>query len=465
MQYITITDYLLLPLFLFLIFILAAYYKNKYYPPKHPLRKYFMPALVVKITGSILVGLIYHYYYKGGDTFAFWDHTTTINSSLNDSFGTWFKLVTGSADRFDVDVFPYAAKMIWYTSPPDYVVPAVGAFLGLFTMTTYLPTTVLFCALSFIGVWKMFVVFTKLYPRLTKQMAWSFLFIPSVVLWGSGFLKDTLTFSCIGWVVHYFYLIFFENKKVVKNSIKAAFFLYVLFIVKSYIVMAFLPAALLWGVGLLSYKIKNVRMIVVARYFLYMVSIVALVVVGGRMQTQLFGEYNVESVAFKSMATRDYLFRISNEQEGSGYTLGDMDPTLLGMLEKGPAAINVTLFRPYPWEARKPIVMMSALEALFFLGFTIAVIFRNNPLRVLQRIFADETLQFCLIFTLIFAFAVGISTSNFGSLSRYKIPCMPFYTAFLFILFNPPKEALILRKKKRQRTRIEAPVELEAVTS
>ena len=67
---------------------------------------------------------------------------------------------------------------------------------------------------------------------------------------------------------------------------------------------------------------------------------------------------------------------------------------------------------------------------------------------MVQRILADETLQFCLIFTLIFAFAVGISTSNFGSLVRYKIPCMPFYTAFLIILFYPPKQELVLRKER-----------------
>jgi hypothetical protein len=404
----------------------------------------------LKIFGGLFVGLIYQYYYKGGDTFNYWNHTTIINSSLQDSFTTWLKLITSSADLYDTDVFPYAAQMQWYDSPADYFVPAVGAFLGLFTLTTYLPTTVIYAALSFIGVWKMFVVFTKLYPRLTKQMALAFLFIPSVVFWGSGFMKDTITFSCIGWVTHFVYLIFYENKKIVANSIGALFFLYIIFVIKSYIVMAFLPAALLWGVGLLSYKIKDSRFIIVARYFLYATAIAGLVLIGGRLQTELFGEYNVESVAYKSFVTRDYLYRVSTEQEGSGYTLGDMDPTLLGMIEKAPAGINVTLFRPYPWEARKPIVMLSALEALFFLVFSIAVIFRNNPIRVVQRVLADETLQFCLIFTLIFAFAVGISTSNFGSLSRYKIPCMPFYTAFLFIIFNPPKEELILRKKKKK---------------
>ena len=450
MQYITITDYLLLPFFLFIVFLIASYYRNKYYKKKHPLRKYFMWAFGLKIFGGIFVGLLYYYYYGGGDTLNYWHQTLIINSSLHDSFSTWFRLITNFADMYDTDAYPYTSQMYWYTSPPEFIISAIGAFLGLFTLTTFLPTTVLFTALSFIGIWKMFVVFTKLYPKLIKQMAWAFLFIPSVVFWGSGFMKDTITFSCIGWVVHFFYLIFYENKKPVANSLAAMFFLYIIFIIKSYIVMAFLPAALLWGVGLLSYKIKNQRLIIIARYFLYITAIIGLVVIGGRLQSEMFGEYNVESLASKSYSTRSYLLRVSTEQDGSGYDLGDMDPTLMGMLEKAPAGINVTLFRPYPWEARKPIVMISAIEALFFLLFTLAVLFRNNPLRVLYRILADETLQFCLIFTLVFAFAVGISTSNFGSLSRYKIPCMPFYTAFLFIIFNPPKEELMLKMKKKK---------------
>jgi hypothetical protein len=407
-----------------------------------------MWGLFLKIFGGIFVGLIYQYYYKGGDTLNYWEHALLINSSFQDSFYTWLKVLTGTANLYDVDVFPYTAKMWWYGSTADYVVPQVAAFLGMFTMTTYLPTTVIYAALSYIGIWKMFVVFSKLYPRLTKQMAFAFLFIPSVVFWGSGLMKDTITFSCIGWVTHFCYLIFFENKKIILNSALALFFLYIIYIIKSYIVIAFLPAALLWGVGLLSYKIKDSRLIIFARYFLYAIAIAGIVLIGGRLQAEMFGDYNVENVANKSFVTRDYLYRVSMETDGSGYTLGDFDPTLMGMLEMAPAGVNVTLFRPYPWEAKKPIIMLSALEALFFLVFSIFVVFRNNPLKVLQRVMADETLQFCLVFTLIFAFAVGISTSNFGSLSRYKIPCMPFYTAFLFILFYPPKEEIVLRNKR-----------------
>jgi hypothetical protein len=449
MQYITITDFILLPIYLFVVFLFASYFKNKYYPKNHPLRRYFMPAFTFKIVGAILLGIIYQYYYKGGDTLNYWHQTDVINSSFSDSFGTWIRLITGSADIYDVDVYKYTTQFYWYgISTPEYLISIMGAIIGLFTMTTYLPTAVIFAALSFIGVWKMYVVFTKLYPRLTRQLAFAFLFIPSVIFWGSGFMKDTVTLSCVGWVTHFFYIIFYENKKIVKNSIFALFFLYIIYIIKSYIVMAFLPAILLWGIGLLSYKIKDTRLILFARYFLYASAIGGIIVIGGRLESEMFGEYNVENVAGKSFVTRDYLYRISNEQDGSGYTLGDFDPTLMGMLQMAPAGVNVTLFRPYLWEARKPIVMISALESLLFLIFTIVAIVRNNPIRLIQRIFADETLQFCLVFTLIFAFAVGISTSNFGSLVRYKIPCLPFYTTFLIILFYPPKQELVLRKER-----------------
>ena len=449
MQYITITDFILLPIYLFIVFIFAAHFRNKYYPKGHPLRRFFMPAFTLKIIGAVLLGIIYQFYYNLGDTLNYWRQTEIINSSLSDSFWTWLKLISGSAEIYDVDVYNYTTQFWWYgIRTPEYLISVIGAVIGLFTMTTYLPTAVIFAAISFIGVWKLYIVFTKLYPRLSKQLAYAFLFIPSVIFWGSGFMKDTITLSCIGWVTHFFYIIFYENKKIIANSVFALIFLYIIYIIKSYIVMAFLPAILLWGVGLLSYKIKNTRLILFVRYFLYASAIGGIVLVGGKLEAEMFGEYNVESVAQKSLVTRDYLFRISNEQDGSGYTLGDFDPTLLGVLEQAPAGINVTLFRPYLWEARKPIVMISALESLFFLIFTIVVIFRNNPIRVVQRVLSDETLQFCLIFTLIFAFAVGISTSNFGSLVRYKIPCLPFYTAFLIILYYPPKQELVLRKER-----------------
>jgi hypothetical protein len=42
--------------------------------------------------------------------------------------------------------------------------------------------------------------------------------------------------------------------------------------------------------------------------------------------------------------------------------------------------------------------------------------------------------MFCFSFAIFFAFSVGLTTSNFGSLVRYKIPATPFFMAALFIV-------------------------------
>jgi hypothetical protein len=80
--------------------------------------------------------------------------------------------------------------------------------------------------------------------------------------------------------------------------------------------------------------------------------------------------------------------------------------------------------------------MLSALEALAFIYFTIKAFRIRGVSKTFTLIGRDPTVLFCLIFSLIFAFAVGISSYNFGSLSRYKIPCLPFYAAFLIIIIN-----------------------------
>jgi hypothetical protein len=56
---------------------------------------------------------------------------------------------------------------------------------------------------------------------------------------------------------------------------------------------------------------------------------------------------------------------------------------------------------------------------------------------------------FSLIFSLIFAFAVGASSGNFGALSRYKIPCLPFYGAVLAILLGDPTKGIKQQKYLR----------------
>ena len=71
-----------------------------------------------------------------------------------------------------------------------------------------------------------------------------------------------------------------------------------------------------------------------------------------------------------SLETISATAEITEKQGGSGYTLGDFDYSPSGMIRKIPLAINVSLFRPYLWEVKNPVMLLSAIESLVFLLFT-----------------------------------------------------------------------------------------------
>jgi hypothetical protein len=149
-------------------------------------------------------------------------------------------------------------------------------------------------------------------------------------------------------------------------------------------------------------------------------------------------KYSLNNIASTAAATRGWIQYASGD-EGSSYDLGTIDGSIGSVLTKFPQGVVVTLFRPFLWESKKPIVALSALESLAFLYLTLRLFFRNG-FKTFKLLSSDPNLVFFFVFSVIFAFAVGVSSYNFGALSRYKIPCMPFYAAFLILSMNKEKE-------------------------
>ena len=106
------------------------------------------------------------------------------------------------------------------------------------------------------------------------------------------------------------------------------------------------------------------------------------------------------------------------------------------MLLKFPQAVAVTLFRPFPWEVSSAIVLFSALEAMSFLTLLTYLLFKKGVVTTFRKTFDRSILILCFSFAIIFAVSIGMSATNFGSLSRYKIPCLPFYLMFILAAYR-----------------------------
>lgn len=429
-QYLTVWDLVLTPVYLAFIIFFAGRHRDKNYPVGHPLRPYFLPGLYAKLGGAIFIGLIYQYYYGGGDTFNYFTHAKIINSSINDSFGTWFDLIRQVSPDRNPRIFQYSSQMEWYNSASTYTVAVITAILGLLNGTSYFPIALLFAWLSYSGIWAMYKTFARLYPGLEKQLAIAFLFIPSVVVWGSSIFKDTVCMFGLGWMTYCTFRVFIDRDFSFKNFFLLALGFYLVAVIKIYILLSFLPALSLWLLMTYSHRIRSIALRWVLNFIFIGMIIAGFIFFTGEFAKEL-NRYSLERIAQTAESTRGWITYASGD-EGSAYSLGEFSPTIGSMLSKFPAAVVVSLFRPFLWEAKKVIVILSALEALIFFYLTLRVIVISRG-KIFLLVAKDPHLMFCLVFSIIFAFAVGISTYNFGALSRYKIPCLPFYGTFVMV--------------------------------
>ncbi|MGZ5192105.1 MAG: hypothetical protein ACXWCZ_13940, partial [Flavisolibacter sp.] len=345
-------------------------------------------------------------------------------------------------DIYDIEYYEYTNQMLWYNNQSAYLVSSITAVFGLLGFNSYLPTSVLFAAISFTGVWAMFRTFAEQYPKLIKPIAICILFIPSTFVWGSGIFKDTICMAALGWLTFACFRMLIRRQFQMKYMLIIILCFYLLAVIKIYIILVFIPALVMWILNTYSHKIPNAVVRTGLKIVVYGSIVGGFLGVSASFSKEL-GQYSLDNLAQTSNTTRTYIYWASSTtaDEGSKYDLGEFDPSFAGMLTKLPLAVNVSLFRPYIWEARKPMVFLNSIEAFLFLFFTLKIIFVIGLRGVWGSISRSPNIQFFLIFTIIFAFAVGISSYNFGALSRYRIPCLPFYGLALALIWYDHKPA------------------------
>jgi hypothetical protein len=230
-----------------------------------------------------------------------------------------------------------------------------------------------------------------------------------------------------------------EKSNITKNLIMVALAAYLIIYVKPYVFVAIIPAFFIFLAWRSIKTIENP----VLRFALLPLSIFAFLAAGFgllNLFSEFLGDYgSLEGIIQKAIIT--YEDHIRAEQYGYNfYSLGEFDGTLWNFFSKAPAAIAAGLFRPYIWEIRNPVMLLAALENTAFMLLVLVILWKTGPIKMIKIIFDEPLVVFSLTFAVIFAFAVGISTANFGALVRLKIPLLPFITMGLFILYHKARE-------------------------
>ena len=434
------TDYVIILVYLLIMFLVATYIKNRHFDT-NPVYRFYVWGLFASVFGALAMGLIYTLYYQeGGDTIGYYRSSEALVNLLFRDPVAYLKILLGDESREAYSAFSKETGYPWYwgKSSSFFVVrvTSIFTFLGF---KNYFTASILFAWFFYGGSWKLFLLATHLYPRYTNSLAFGILFFPSVLFWGSGISKDTITLAATGWFVYSLYMATVEKRNITRNLIMVALAVYLIIYVKPYVFVAIIPAFFIFLAWRSIKKVENP----ILRLTLLPMSLFAFLAASFgllNLFSELLGDYGtLESIIRKAIIT--YEDHIRAEQYGYNfYSLGEFDGTMWNFFSKAPAAIAAGLFRPYLWEIRNPVMLLAALENTAFLLLVLVILWKTGPIKMIKIAFDEPLVVFSLTFAIVFAFAVGISTANFGALVRLKIPLLPFITTGLFILYHKARE-------------------------
>lgn len=81
MKYVGIWDFIMVPLFLVLAHYFSSSTANKMIG-ENPEYKYYRKGFLFKIYAGLAFGLVYAFYYGGGDTMVYWRDAKILNSMI-----------------------------------------------------------------------------------------------------------------------------------------------------------------------------------------------------------------------------------------------------------------------------------------------------------------------------------------------------------------------------------------------
>lgn len=434
-QFLFWNDYLLLPIYLAIAGILMTRYFRVKHGHNKTLKKHFNRGLLLKLFGCVSIAFIYQFYYGGA-----YDGITYFNGAKMLTF-YWLKfpqeffhvLFSGIKDFNDTNLAGLNAADASLFANESFTVSKITALFNIVSFNSFLPCSIFFCIVAFVAIWNFFIFLITEFQLSPKLAAWCTIYIPSVFFWDSGIFKDTITFTALLWAFMCGYYAIIKQHKILKNIIGLIFSLFLIYFIKVYILAAFIPFFILYIFNTFKNQIRNQAVRFLATPFIIMISAAA-VYFFLQNSDELLGRYSVDKVLETASRTSGFIQSVG--EAGSAYTVDVDFSSPLGILKAIPVGINISLFRPYPWEYLKPFILFASIESMLFLYFTLFVLFKGGLGKSLKIIWKTPIMQFCILFSCVFAFMVGISSSNFGSLVRYKIPFMPFYLLFLCLLYK-----------------------------
>lgn len=388
-------------------------------------RKLLMAAFAAHVVGAFAQVGITELYYGGGDMNLYHRAGSALADFVRHNPSEYLPEVVRLVLRAD----PRLPMSVQSTGSATGSMVGISALLALPLNNSLFAMCLAPSMAAFFGQMALYKVFRESFgPRYWRPLLIGMLLLPSTVFWTSGLVKETVAVAGLGWAI-------FGIHRSLRRQLATGLLalglgaMWVGF-VKPYVFMPLGLGAGIWWYWRRAQRTRGEVAVVVKPFYLILGAAFAVGVV--ILVGKAFPRYAVDNIVSETAHLQVVGTRIRG---GSNYALMDApERSLAGQALYAPLALVTALFRPFLFEASGATALVNALETTIVSFVFVRAVWKLSIRRVWAILRTHPILMFSAVFVLTFGTAVGLASTNLGSLSRYRAPFMPFYLAFVVLL-------------------------------
>ncbi len=379
---------------------------------------------VLKVAAGIFLGLLYRYYFNGGDTHTYFENAMIMHGFIHEDPVIYLKMIFAVDDP---SLRPYYHRLLdWdnmdYFYNDSHTIVRLNALLRLFSFGIYNVHVIFFCFMSLTGLACLYRCFVAVLPGRDRTLLWAVFLVPSVLFWSSGILKEGLLMFGLGILFYSQHQLVIEGKW--HYAVPAFLSIVLLLFLKVYILMLLFPGIVAW-----LWSESSPPALAVLK-FVVVYGACSILLLSARL---ISPNLSVESVIYWKQVNSVNL--AENMESRSKIDPPALEDRLGSLFFKAPAAFAFTLLRPAPGHAHNPFSAMAAAENVILIGILVlSLAFAGKPPQQ-----AVPLVLLCLTFTVLLFILIGFTTATAGNLVRYKMPALPLFLFCAIAVFRPEK--------------------------
>ncbi len=377
--------------------------------------------LLVKVIAGLKMGYLSSYFFSGDDSWFFFEMGKRMYDFALENPKQYLKLMVGMIDAGNIGHYHHLLN--WKNQPRFFdgeTMIKLNSVLHFISFNKYSVHSLLFSFIGFSGVVGFYKFFTSYFNKASEPLFFMMLFIPSLLFFTSGIIKESLLTGLAGIFVFTFYNGFFVKKNLKWYTLSVLSFL-LLLLIKPYFIFLLLPVLLaFYSTAESTTGKRNILLKFLSIVTFYFLVIIA--VDSGSKHTNL-----PFSIALKQQSAMKNAVFVKSKTFSKPPVIA---PTWRSIIINSNQGFLHALLKPSFTTSPSVFKNFAALETLLVVLLLIYALVKIPGTTNRQFVF----MLMCGTFVFLFYVFVGITGSTEGTIVRFKAPAIPFLLMMFYTI-------------------------------